>query len=561
MRSWTSLGATVLLVTGVPSGLAQQSAPRPGIPTAAASVTIPADQGVLHGRIFDDRSGRPIEHALVRASGPGGEQMARTDVDGRYKLSELVPGSYRVYASAAGHAEWQYGQLVATQSGEAVQVYPGQATQRINIRLDRASAVSGRIFTAAGDPFPRVEVKLLGNRHFRGRTLRSLPVAYAQTDEQGMFRFDGLQPGRYHVRAQTGRLTQPSAPASEQVYTATLFPNATSLDAAQPLLVAAGQEVVGIDFALAMVETFTVAGAVANATGPFFEQPLVSVTPAGTLKPVQEVPVAADGSFQISGLVPGDYDLRVADAASRVPVDAVPGTALTVESDVKDLVLVAPPVARLTGRIVADGTRPLPFDPTTLQLMMTIRPGGGRQLTLSVGAVVRPDGTFAVDGVVGPTTLQVGGLPPGWFVRAVQSGGSDITYAATDFGGGHHDVKIILADEPAPLTDLAGHVTDRNGDAVSDCTVVVFAENRDLWVYPSRYVQGIRAAADGSFHVPALLPGDYLAVAVESPTPVEWQNPDVLERLWFRATSFRLAEGEHQRLDLRLEKFRGGLQP
>ena len=54
---------------------------------SGAGATIAANQGVLQGRIVDDRSGQPIAEAVVSVSGSGGETIATTDARGRYALT------------------------------------------------------------------------------------------------------------------------------------------------------------------------------------------------------------------------------------------------------------------------------------------------------------------------------------------------------------------------------------------------------------------------------------------------------------------------------------------
>ncbi len=404
--------------------------------------------GAIQGRIIDDVSGRPIARSTVSASGTGGEHRATTDDDGRYELARLVPGTYRVYASAPGYSEWQYGQLLATRGGDEVAVRAGEATRRINIRLERAGAISGRIFDSEGNPMPNVEIELLGDRVGGGRRFSNVAVAFAQTDAVGTYRLDDLLPGQYYVRAHTGRVLSLANDApvesSDEVYTATLFPDATEIAAAQPLRIGPGQELVGIDFELATVPTHTLSGVATNLVGPFFASPLVTATRAGRPTPVASTRVLADGSFELSGLVPGDYELRVTNADERFPPLAVKGFDVVVAGDMTDLVVRAPAVARVRGQIVTDDAAPLPFDPSALGIATEVRPGNGLQMRMSRDASIAPDGSFVVDGVVGPTLLDLSGLPPGWSLLAVRLGGVDITYDPTNFSSGRSDVEMVI---------------------------------------------------------------------------------------------------------------------
>ena len=80
-------------------------------------------------------------------------------------------------------------------------------TRAINVRLRRASVMSGRILSASGEGLPGVEIELLSERD---SARRRLPAAQALTDEEGIFQVGDLRPGSYYVFAHTGHINQPS---------------------------------------------------------------------------------------------------------------------------------------------------------------------------------------------------------------------------------------------------------------------------------------------------------------------------------------------------------------
>ena len=566
MRRQVSLVAAILMMTAVPDDLAaQQTAQRPGEPTGQARKTIPFDEGVIRGRIVDDRSGRPMPDVVVSLSGAEGEVVVHTDSDGRYELAGLTPGSYQLYARAEGYIERRYGQPGPTEAPRVLEVRGGQVTRGVDVRLRRASIVSGRIFDAAGEGFPGVEIAV---RHEPSSGAGTGAPGYARTDEEGMFRVGDLAPGSYYVRAHTKQPPPPSDTGAAEVYAATYFPNATRVEDAQPLAVGAGQELFGIDFALVTVETVSIAGTVVDTTGEALDQKLVNYHRPDTFAPDQTVPVSPDGKFLIPGLVPGDYELRVLDPGDASGI-ILPGTRVSAEGDISDVQLVESRGARIDGRIVTEETTPGAFDLGTLRLALKIRPGGGR-VAITRGPAVQSDGTFSIDGVVGPLTLELDGLPEGWSVKAIRLEGTDITYDATDFGEGRsRHVEVVLTDAVIPVTSVSGSVIDRRGRSVSEYTVIVFPENPARWIPPTPFVRGVRAR-QGGYRIDGLPPADYLAVAVDalppslrwagsSNTRLDWREPDFLQAMWGAATRFRLDEGEQQTLDLRLARTPPGL--
>jgi hypothetical protein len=171
-------------------------------------------------------------------------------------------------------------------------------------------------------------------------------------------------------------------------------------------------------------------------------------------------------------------------------------------------------------------------------------------MTMMSGTVVGADGTFAIDHVLGRSTVDVSALPDGWRVKAVRLDGADITEQPTDFGEGtRRQVEVVLTNQ---ISLLVGRVTDARGQSVSNYAVVVFPDSRDRWMFPSRSVQAARSRNDGSYQIQGLPSGNYLATALVSLPMNAWNDDDVLELLRSSATHFRLEDGDQRALNLRL---------
>ena len=94
-------------------------------------------------------------------------------------------------------------------------------------------------------------------------------------------------------------------------------------------------------------------------------------------------------------------------------------------------------------------------------------------------------------------------------------------------------------------------MTNSRGDRVSNYTVVLFPEDRQLWEIQGRATSS-RPDQEGQFRVTGLRSGSYYAAAVEYVDAAEIANPEYLDRLAQRATRFSLREGETRTLDLKL---------
>jgi hypothetical protein len=135
--------------------------------------------------------------------------------------------------------------------------------------------------------------------------------------------------------------------------------------------------------------------------------------------------------------------------------------------------------------------------------------------------------------------------------------GIDVTDTPLPFGKADQsltDVEVVLSQR---VTSVTGRVTARGRPTVA--SILFFAADRQAWYPQSRFFRRTMSAADGTFTVAGLPPGEYLAAAVDaSPvggSPVggggdDWQDPDYLDTLMARARGVALTEGAHAALTL-----------
>jgi hypothetical protein len=394
-----------------------------------------------------------------------------------------------------------------------------------------------------------------------------------QTDDTGAYRLYGLAPGDYFVAASVGAVD--AVRRDPPIY----YPGTPSFSEAQAIAVAAGTEVAA-DFQLAPIQNARVSGVVLNSAGAPVEAQVGLVSDAVGTGPVTEANILAasafrltghagpDGAFTIENVPPGPYTLtaslpmRAPDAIFQQPgspADAIRLKALLEEAralvpetasmplvvsgaDVSDVTLVTRAGAALTAQFEADDgvSRALPAS-----LSASVQYVGGAG-SMSVMMNDRSQGNFRFAGMSGPFHLDVR-LPQGWALSKILVDGDDVTDEPIDLKGRNASARILVTDR---ITTVTGQV-QRRDDTDTGYSVVVFPDDEDKWTYPSRYVRTARTDDRGRFQIAGLPPDQrYLALALDYLEDGEEQDPQFLERIRGRATSFSLGTGARQSLQL-----------
>src|SRR5688572_10841026 len=439
---WVAVASVALIVAMYTGIYAQSQSP------GTLSQLDTGDGAALHGRVVDASTGKPVAGASVRAQYVTGVEnpprcpigdcefvadrnagrlsvyRVTTAADGSFEMRGVKPGDYEVAAVAPGYMQRYFGQTSDDMPEMPVHVAAGQSATAIEVRLERAGSVSGRVFSDSGDGLAGVEVELLRRRAYLPGGARPMTIAFAQTEDMGTFRFRNVPAGEYYVRAYTSSSLAPTRGAGVLSYTATFYPDATDVTLAQPVVVGGGQELAGIDFALTTARKRTVSGRLVDPAGGTLATAMVSLFSISAAEDLK-APVATDGRFRIADVPEADYMLRILDTSNaRSWTSAF--REVSVRDDVTDLQLVAGPSVWIDGRVVQENGQPLPFDPTNLQ-MSTEQQTSQFGFNSAGSTNVAADGTFSMRSGAGTMSLRVSGLPPRWFVKSQRLDGADVT--------------------------------------------------------------------------------------------------------------------------------------
>jgi protocatechuate 3,4-dioxygenase beta subunit len=527
------------------------TAQRPGDPTRrpATSATDAAENSaVIKGRVVGP-DGRPIGQVQLTLQGSQAPnpRLETTNADGRYEAGGLAADAYTVVASKTGYATTEFGQRRAAYPGTKVRVRDGETTERIDLIMQRAAAIAGRVSDENGDPVQGATVSLWQVQFANGRRTLVDSGRTRRTNDLGRVRIFGVQPGRYAIVASAAT----AGPFRLPGYAPTYYPGSLSASDAQFVTVAPGAGDTAVELRLMPGRVTKVSGIALDSneqpyTGRLLLAPSERSGGAGT---TQQASPRPDGGFEFSNVSPGDYLLQTgfpgAYASQYVSV---------ADADVAGVTLRTGIGSTVRGRITLEGaasslkTQNIRVFFVLTDLDLGPSPGTYR-------AKIDEEGNFEYVGLFGPMLLRpFAGTR--WFVKSIRANGIDITDTPMPFGRQDQsltDVEVVMTNRGAEVT---GSVADARGQPVAACTVIVFAADRDRWQRASRFIKAARCEADGAFAVRGLPGAEYFAAAVDrldgSEASGEWEDPAILESLAPYAVRLALSEGQTTAASLRL---------
>jgi protocatechuate 3,4-dioxygenase beta subunit len=536
-------------------GLPQAGQANPGAARAAGDEKAPKPpSGIIRGRITSAETGAPLPRALVVLSQERGESRATSaDADGRYQFKDLAVGRYALTAGKTRYVTLQYGQRSAAEAGKPIDLADGQVLDKIDIVLAKGGVIAGHVLDELGEPADDVRIAAMRVQYVDGRPQLVQVGPYVRTDDLGEYRLSGLLPGSYYVGTPAPVADSVPRPGPGRAFVQSLYPGTSNLSEAAPVLLDVGQERLDVDFGLVVGRPARITGIVVDRQGRRAVRASVLAMQAmgrgGFFIPAR-ASTQPDGTFTIENLAPGEYTLSADSTDRATGADESATLRITVTGeDVEKVVMMTLPLVRMTGRIRTEPQGDRTFSPKEIRIYAE----RSDQSPVSMGGrtTVRSDWTFEVtDLAAGPARFTVTGLPTGWTLKAITYGGSDVTDTPINLREDLGGVEIVVTNR---ITELNGGVTDADNRAVTEYTLVVYAEDSSRWDR-SRFVATARPDQNGRFSVRGLPPGKYLAVAVDRVAGGDPNDPEYLERMRSRATKVTLGDALPQWVDLKVAK-------
>ncbi len=531
----------VLLVCGAAALCAQEASTRQE----------PPRNGVVAGQVVDAVTQEPLPKAVVSLRGaqprPARPRSVRSNSEGKFLLSDIEPGRYRLNVERIGYASTPYGRRRPGQPGVVLDVSPGQTLDQIVVRMEPAGVITGRILDEDGEPLQRMQVEVLQYSYAEG-SRQLLPRGVAITDDRGIYRVSGLAADRYYVRVKSRDFywAIPEQDA-EQGYLETYYPGTP--DSTQAALVDArpGVEALGIDIQLFPSPTLQIEGQVIDAVtgrpvpGGFVF--LIDRDRPGWSGRLAQAPVEGqDGRFQMVGLRPGSYRLNVrtmireGQRAGTLDIDLG-------DRHARGVRIVASPSVTIRGKVGFESDAPAAPEQVHIQL----QPRDYEWLGGS-SSMLGSDGSFELrDTPPGDYKIDVYDQTGAYYLKSARFGSSEALDAGMTVEAGEEAPELVLTLS-AHGARAAGQVLDTDDKPVSGAQVVLVPHDRAV----SRLFKISASDQTGVYSFSAVTPGRYKLFAWDAIEPGAWLDPNAIKAYETKGKSVEFKEGDAEQLDLKL---------
>jgi hypothetical protein len=486
------------------------------------------NKGVISGRVLAE--GQPVANAVVTAS-TGGTRQARaatTDEDGAFQITGLAPAAYLLRATLPGY-------VVLPQldpMGEPQRVRVGAA---VTINMLKGGAITGKVFTASGDPIPGLSIVALRLRDEAGK-LTSYETYARRTDDRGVYRIFGLPPGNYLVYT-NGKDFGWSHNADELANDGPTYHPSSTRDTAAELKLGQGEELSGIDIRYRGERGYRISGKLVGALNGFGANIFLQKADSGEVvatdwrssgpkRPEDPIPFeirgAADGEYEVVAEVKNGNEDGAVSQSHRVTVS---------RADVTGIELRMRPLAVVPGNVVLEEAKAAPicehykpstFEEVAVSLLSDV--ASAQPLMARPSATLSRAGEFKIR-FVDPGRYRFSLQLPNqhWYVRAITTLPDPRTKKATDLA--LTGLTVRANEKPAIITLATGAAAlqgklQPSKVAPANLKIHLLPAEKEASENVLRYAE-TQPANDGTFAFAHLSPGKYWLVVRPSAETVD----------------------------------------
>jgi hypothetical protein len=288
---------------------------------------------------------------------------SKTDGEGRFLLANVAPGRYQVVPYAPAFVV--QGMTESYPPGRPLLLVAGDEVKDIDFRVERGGVITGRVTDSGGNPIVAEVVQVapfeITNNMQPSRS--TFDQRDQMTDDRGVYRIYGLQPGRYRVSVgQSSEGTGAVSFGRRRIFQRTYHPDVTDQAQARVVEVKAGGETENVDITLGKpIKIFKVSGrfviADTGESAPNLTYGYGTVDSAGRRIGSFGSGEASNarGEFQAEGLAPGRYAIFNTPGQEPSEFYTEPAPFEIVDADLTGLVVKVKRGASVSGVVQIEG--------------------------------------------------------------------------------------------------------------------------------------------------------------------------------------------------------------
>lgn len=503
--------------------------------------------------VIVDEAGEPMVGLQVRAlrrDMPAGVARytltgnGRTDDRGLYRIDGLVPGQFFV---------------VAPQT---------QTTVPVTTAEKNADAMGGML----GANSPIVEALTGGMPNVMGSSGIRVGDQMWQPGGMGPLGVGAVQPPPVNGRV--------------AAYQTTFYPGVTAVGQAGAITLRSGESKTNVDWQVRPTGVARISGSVIGADGPAAMLALRLVQAPGgpdeDALPVASTTTSANGEFAFLGVPTGQYLVKGTQVA-RSGIAGMPSQALMAlppqaaelfqgraggsgdasyvrapvavgDRDVAGVTLSLHPGAKVSGRIVFDGTAAPPTTQQLVSAQIALTPTSGPTGPTGQNPKIVSDNTFKSGAYgVGTYTVSVTGLPAVWMQKSVMIAGRETVTSGFELG--ENDITDVVITFTDRIPSITGTVKPEGMATLPNATAIMIPADYRAWIEhgaPARGQVTSVVQSNGTFNIARVLPGEYWLAALTDEALVGDHDAAFYEALSRVATRVVVGDGEKKTIELRL---------